>query len=83
MEDDANKELIDYDKLKKTGWVKSTINNLRVIHQSENRAFVMLDFSRLDSNNNQILSSEVLYTLTKRQNNWGISIVASASPIIR
>lgn len=83
MEDDASKKLIDYDKLKKTGWVKSTINDLKVIHQSKNRAFVLLDFSRLDSNNNQILRSEVMYTITKRKHDWGISIVASASPFIR
>ena len=83
MEDDANKELIDYDKLKKTGWVRSIINHLKVIHQSKNRAFVLLDFSRLDSNNNQILRSEVMYTITKRKHVWGISIVASASPFIR
>ena len=83
MEDDASKKLIDYDKLKKTGWVKSTINHLKVIRQSKNRAFVLLDFSRLDSNNNQILRSEVMYTITKRKHDWGISIVASASPFIR
>tara|TARA_S200000501_G_scaffold363209_2_gene393689 strand:- start:167 stop:616 length:450 start_codon:yes stop_codon:yes gene_type:complete len=83
MEDDTNKKLINYDKLKKSGWVKSSINDLKVIHQSKNRAFVLLDFSRLDSNNNQILRSEVMYTITKRQNDWGISIVASASPFIR
>ena len=83
IESDASKKLIDYDKLKKTGWVKSTINDLKVIHQSKNRSFVLLDFSRLDSNNNQMLRSEVMYTITKRKNNWGISIVASASPIVR
>ena len=83
IESDASKKLIDYDKLKKTGWVKSTINNLKVIHQSQNRAFVLLDFSRIDSNNNQILRSEVMYTITKRKNNWGISLVASASPFVR
>ena len=83
IENDANKELINYDNLKKTGWVKSTINNLKVIHQSENRSFVLLDFSRIDSNNNQILRSEVMYTITKKKNYWGISIVASASPFVR
>ena len=83
MENDTNKKLINYDSLRKTGWVKSTINDLKVIHQSKNRAFALLDFSRLDSNNNQILRSEVMYTITKRQNDWGISIVASASPFIR
>ena len=83
IESDASKELIDYDKLKKHRFkVKSTINNLKVIHQSQNRAFVLLDFSRIDSNNNQILRSEVMYTITKRKNNWGISIVASASPFL-
>ena len=61
IESDASKELIDYDKLKNTGWVKSTINNLKVIHQSQNRAFVLLDFSRIDSNNNQILRSSDVY----------------------
>ena len=83
IENEASNQLNDYDKLKKTGWVKSTINNLKVIHQSKNRSFVLLDFSRIDSDNNQILRSEVIYTITKRKNNWGISIVASASPFVR
>lgn len=83
IESDASKELINYENLKKTGWVKSAINDLKVIHQSENRAFVLLDFSRLDSNNNQILRSEVMYTMTKQESIWGIKIVASASPFIR
>ena len=83
IESDASKELINYENLKKTGWVKSVINDLKVIHQSENRAFVLLDFSRLDSNDNQILRSEVMYTMTKQESNWGIKIVASASPFIR
>ena len=83
IESDASKELINYENLKETGWVKSVINDLKVIHQSENRAFVLLDFSRLDSNDNQILRSEVMYTMTKQESNWGIKIVASASPFIR
>ena len=83
IESNASKELINYENLKKTGWVKSVINDLKVIHQSENRAFILLDFSRLDSNDNQILRSEVMYTMTKQESNWGIKIVASASPFIR
>ena len=83
IENNANKQLIDYENLKKTGWVKSIINDLKVVRQSENRVFILLDFSRLDSNNNQILRSEVMYTITKREDAWGISLIASTKPFIR
>ena len=83
IESNANKKLINYENLKKTGWAKSIINDLKVVRQSEDRAFVLLDFSRLDNKNNQILRSEVMYTITKDEDNWGITLVASTKPFIR
>lgn len=79
---DVEEPIVDYEKLTEMGWHHSNINELKVIYESEDRAFVTLDFSRINALEEEILRSTALYTITKLDGAWGFAIMASVSPFI-
>ena len=75
---------VDYANLKKSGWVYSKINDIKVISEGVNTAVVVMDFSRFDKNDKQYLRTKMTYSLSKEKGYWQIinrtSILAKRHP---
>lgn len=67
-----NIPVVDYDKLKKSGWAYSKINDIKIIFESINTAAVVMDFSRFDKNDTQLLRTTIAYSLSKEKGYWQI-----------
>ncbi len=67
-----NVPVIDYDKLKKSGWAYSKINDIKIIFESIKTAVVVMDFSRFDKNDTQFLRTTISYSLSKEKGYWQI-----------
>jgi hypothetical protein len=63
---------VDYENLKKSGWVYSKINDIKVISEGINTAVVVMDFSRFDKNDKQYLRTKMTYSLSKEKGYWQI-----------
>ena len=63
---------VDYENLKKSGWVYSKINDIKVIFEGVNTAVVVMDFSRFDKNDKQYLRTKMTYLLSKEKGYWQI-----------
>ena len=72
---DNNIPLVDFDKLRTTGWVKSTANEIEVMYASDEKALVRLNFSRINKDGEAIVTTNAIYTLTKINNRWGIAVL--------
>jgi hypothetical protein len=73
---------LNYSELKKTGWVRSQINELEVLDVGKQSAIVKLNFSRMNSEDQEFLKLNAFYTLTKSKYGWRVissSIVSSLS----
>lgn len=70
--DNAEIPVIDYNTFKKTGWVYSKINEIKVIAESGNTAIVQMDFSRFGKNDKEYLRTTMFYSLTKEKGYWQI-----------
>ena len=76
---DPNKPVVDFDKLRATGWVKSRTNEIEVMYATNDKGVVRLNFSRIDKDGNVIITTDAIYTLTKIKDKWGISVVFAAA----
>ena len=76
---DPDKPVVDFNKLRKTGWVKSRTNEIEVMYATNDKGIVRLNFSRIDKDGSVIITTDAIYTLTKIKNKWGISVVFAAS----
>ena len=73
--DDSKESLIDYEKLRQTGWVESISNEIEVMYATKDKGLVRLNFSRIDKDGNVILTTDSIYTLTKIEGKWGIAVL--------
>ncbi len=76
---DPDKPVVDFDKLRATGWVKSRTNEIEVMYATSDKGVVRLNFSRIDKDGNAIITTDAIYTLTKIKDKWGISVVFAAA----
>ena len=76
---DPDKPVVDFDKLRATGWVKSRTNEIEVMYATNDKSVVRLNFSRIDKDGNVIITTDAIYTLTKIKDKWGISVVFAAA----
>ena len=76
---DPDKPVVDFDKLRATGWAKSRTNEIEVMYATNDKSVVRLNFSRIDKDGNIIITTDAIYTLTKIKGNWGISVVFAAA----
>ena len=63
-------EVINFNGLKKDGWSYSKINASKVLYNDGDTSMVQVNFSRLDKNNEIILTSDVTYLLVNKDGNW-------------
>lgn len=70
-----NKEsepVVNYETLKKTGWIYSKINDVKVISEGVNTAVVVMEFSRFDKNDKPYFRTKMTYSLSKEKGYWQI-----------
>jgi hypothetical protein len=63
---------INFSDLKKTGWVRSRINELETLAISDQSAIVKLNFSRINAEDREYQRSNAFYTLTRQGTDWKI-----------
>ena len=73
--DDENSPLVNFEKLRDTGWIKSTVNEIEVIYATEDKGLVRLDFSRINKDKEVIVTTDGIYTFTKINGKWGIAVL--------
>lgn len=70
-----NKEsepVVNYETLKKTGWIYSKINDVKVISEGVNTAVVVMEFSRFDKNDKPYFRTKMTYSFSKEKGYWQI-----------
>ena len=80
---DSSVPIVNYENLVKTGWSHSNINELKIINANTSRAFAIIDFSRIDKNGKEILRSKTMYTIAKKNDKWGLVLIASLTPFVK
>ena len=63
-------DAINFDGLKKEGWAYSEINKSNVLYDDNDTAMVQVNFSRLNSKDEIILTSDVTYLLVNKDGSW-------------
>ena len=63
-------DVINFNGLKKDGWSYSKINASKVLYNDGDTSMVQVNFSRLDKNNEIIVTSDVTYLLVNKDGNW-------------
>ena len=63
-------DAINFDGLKKEGWAYSEINKSNLLYDDNDTAMVQVNFSRLNSNDEIILTSDVAYLLVNKDGSW-------------
>ena len=63
-------DAINFNGLKRDGWSYSKINTSKVLYDDDDTSMVQVNFSRLDKDNEIILTGDVTYLLVKKDGNW-------------
>ena len=63
-------DAINFDGLKKEGWAYSEINKSNLLYDDDDTAMVQVNFSRLNSKDEIILTSDVTYLLVNKDGSW-------------
>jgi hypothetical protein len=71
---DSKTTLVDFEKIKATGWVKSIANEIDVMYASDDKGLVRINFSRINKDGNVIVTTDTILTYTKINGKWGISV---------
>ena len=72
---DENSPLVNFEKLRDSVWIKSTVNEIEVIYATEDKGLVRLDFSRINKDKEVIVTTDGIYTFTKINGKWGIAVL--------
>ena len=70
---DEKSPLVNFEKLRDSGWIKSTVNEIEVIYATEDKSLVKLNFSRINKDKEVIVTTDGIYTFTKFNGKWGIA----------
>ena len=63
-------DAINFNGLKRDGWSYSKINTSKVLYDDDDTSMVQINFSRLDKDNEIILTGDVTYLLVNKDGNW-------------
>ena len=75
------REYINYEVVKKTGWSYSSLDNSKVVFGNDTTAAVSVDFARWRHDQSKILSTRVLFVVTKQNGDWRIASVVIPSDV--
>ena len=67
---DENSPLVNFEKLRDSGWIKSTVNEIEVIYATEDKSLVRLNFSRINKEQEVFVTKDGIYTFRKLMENW-------------
>ena len=63
-------DAINFDGLQKEGWAYSQINKSNLLYDDNDTAMVQVNFSRFNSKDEVILTSDVTYLLVNKDGSW-------------
>ena len=66
-------DMVDFEGLKKTGWSYSRIENIDVLHNDGETAFVKALLERLDKSDQVIFGGEIIFIFARSNNEWKIA----------
>jgi len=75
------REYINYEVVKKTGWSYSSLDNSKVVFRNDTTAAVSVDFARWRDDQSKILSTRVLFVVTKQNGDWRMASVVIPSDV--
>ena len=61
---------VDFDGLKDIGWAYSSINSAELVYKDDASAMVAINFSRYNTNNEAISTTDVTYMLVFKDDMW-------------
>ena len=76
---DENSPLVNFEKLRDSGWIKSTVNEIEVIYATEDKSLVRLNFSRINKEQEVIVTKDGFYPFTKINGKLGIEVLFDGS----
>ncbi len=75
------KPLVDFEKVKSSGWAYSKIKKLKVLSASSTRAMVSMTFTRMNQKDEELLTTTSFLGLTKVEDKWGLKTLFIAEDI--
>ena len=66
-------DMVDFEGLKKTGWSYSRVENIDVLHNDGETAFVKSFLERLDKSDQVIFGGEIIFIFARSHNEWKIA----------
>ena len=76
---DENSTRVNFEKLRDSGWIKSTVNEIEVIYATEDKSLVRLNFIRINKEQEVIVTKDGIYTFTKINGKLGIEVLFDGS----
>tara|TARA_B100000530_G_scaffold74399_1_gene44050 strand:+ start:461 stop:715 length:255 start_codon:yes stop_codon:yes gene_type:complete len=76
---DENSPLVNFEKLRDSGWIKSTVNEIEVIYATEDKSLVRLNFSRINKEQEVIVTKDGIYNFKKINGKLGIEVLFDGS----
>ena len=66
-------DMVDFEGLKKTGWSYSRVENIDVLHNDGETAFVKALLERFDKSDQVIFGGEIIFIFARSHNEWKIA----------
>ena len=76
---DENSQLVNFEKLRDSGWIKSTVNEIEVIYATEDKSLVRLNLSRINKEQEVIVTKDGIYNFKKINGKLGIEVLFDGS----
>ena len=67
---DGYGDAINFDEIKKDGWVSTQINQMKLIYEEKQSALISVDFSRMNTSGIEYSNSLGQYLLVRDNNLW-------------
>ena len=69
------REYINFDRIKKTGWKRSVIDETEIVYDSDKTAVVRIIFSRLDASDKIVAKAEAAMVIVKPGSQWKLATI--------
>ena len=69
------REYINFDRIKKTGWKRSVIDETEIVYDSDKTAVVRIIFSRLDASDKIVAKAEAAMVIVKPDSQWKLATI--------
>ena len=80
LEDLERTYLRDFSSRAGPDWDHTDLDSKEVIHRSENKVHVFIQFTRLDKNGGKIATHRSLWIMTRVDGHWGVQARSSFAP---